>query len=199
MNLVDKYLEEIVFPFHKILNWHFEQRIERDMAPVYTMGSTDLRSFSLGNRTTREAHITLIGLTPKEWRLLSNKREVKDLTLTHKDSTLYIQRGVVKSFRSEEPSIIPDSSTRFELVIDCVEVAINAYPPVSGHEHVIELGDRSRRFREEFRREYMANFIPPIRTEYPPTNYNREHEDLIDRIRDSFRVSESAAGRSYSR
>ncbi|MED1125391.1 hypothetical protein [Bacillus atrophaeus] len=169
MNLVDKYLEEAVFPFHKILNWHFEQRIERERDSVYTFGNPNPLSFRLGSRTTRQAHITLVGITEKEYLYIQNRRVLKNLTLRHEDATLYIQEGVVVSFGQEDLGIIPDSSTVFELVLDCVEVAINASPPVSGHEAVIQLGDKrfANRYRlsgrsvDEFRREYLGIFTSP--------------------------------------
>ncbi|MCY7865907.1 hypothetical protein P8918_13235 [Bacillus spizizenii] len=199
MNLVDKYLEEAVFPFHKILNWHFEQRIERERDSVYTFGNPNPLSFGLGSRTTRQAHITLVGITEKEYRYIQNRRVIKNLTLRHEDATLYIREGAVVSFGQEDLGIIPDSSTVFELVLDCVEVAINASPPVSGSERIIRLGDRTHKFRsdirEEFRREYMVDFASPTRTVEPPTSYNRETE----RLRDSLGVNESAFRGSYDR
>jgi hypothetical protein len=144
MNLVDLYTQETVFPLQKILTWSYEQQTQREMAPIYTLGTYEPRSFSRSGRTTRTATLILFGLTRKEYKWLYEKMinhdEVEDLTLRSEHGTLYLQKGYINSFGPEDPSVMPDELSRYELTINCIDVAINAYPPVTGSEAVIQLG-----------------------------------------------------------
>lgn len=147
MNLVELYLREPVFPLQKILTWTFEQYIERDMAPIYTYGRSEPVSFSRGpRRARREAQITFVGLTLKEYEMLykmkEQRKEIIGLRLRCEQGTLYLNKGIIKSLGTEDPGVIPDEYSRFLLTVECIDIAINADPPVTGSEAVIQLGDR---------------------------------------------------------
>lgn len=153
MNLVDIYLEMTVFPFHKILNWSFEQRMQREQASIYTMGSPMPRQFVTGARNViREARIVFGGLTDAEVKRLNTmmyrNEALKDIRLTSDKATLYLQKGYIKSFN---PMGFTSSGhvNHFEAIIDCDSIAVSADPPVTGFESNIAIDSEQEEQEEQ--------------------------------------------------
>mgnify|MGYP000913361005 FL=1 len=161
MNLVDLYLEQTVFPLHKILSWSFEQYMHREREPIYTMGNPMPRYFVEGSSyPRREARIVFGNLTAKEINKLNlmmyREEKLRDIRLTSDNATLYLREGYIKSFVPLNYS--PD---RYEAIINCETVAISADLPITGFEREIAISNEPEEEERETRswRDFLSGYL----------------------------------------
>lgn len=166
MNLVELYQQQTTFPFHKILNWNLDVTTRREMIPIYAFGSAYPDMHARGPRTvTKEISISFMGLSGKEVRFLQRRMDegvpIEDLKLNCPQGTVYLLKGFIKSLKPMD-FMTGEHKGRFGIVIDCVDVAVNVDPPVSGFENNLSVGNRHMplpQMRADlFRNEYMGIF-----------------------------------------
>ena len=152
MNLVDLYLELTVFPLHKILNWRYEQSVERDVLPVFSIGSPSPRSFSRSARRARRiVYITFNHLNGREANMLRRKIQLHEpivnLKLKAEHSTFYINKGYITNIEVDEPGFSLYSYNEHEvyttITVECDNLAVQAEPPVTSFEQNVYISSRS--------------------------------------------------------
>ena len=173
MNLVDLYLELTVFPLHKILNWRYEQSVERDVLPVFSIGSPSPRSFSRSARRTRRiVYITFNHLNGREANMLRRKMQLHEpivnLKLKAEHSILYINKGYITNIEVDEPGFSLYSYNEHEvyttITVECDDLAVQAEPPVTGFEQNVYISSR-----------------PPENPRYGDVWFNTEDNSLYTR------------------